>query len=195
MKFLHHTYFLPSRCLQTQTLPKLILNIQNPAYFIFILIQKLQSWWSIYTSVRDFHAQGPEQHETVLKRLLPGRKGIVGAQGLRSTALGCFPRLEQAVPAIPPGPGGKNWGYGYSTIYCSGSEHHWDLLGAGNKLLQWLQREISVGTVKGQEDICSCCSCHAAHCSTHAQPPSTCHAADTLHSSQACFTPFSNCPP
>ena len=147
----------------------------NPGhvFFYFCTPSKLYSLWNTYTSVRHFHAQGPKQHETSFKRLQPGRKEYFGAQRLRNVTLGCFPMLWRDMPAIPPGSGGEEQGYGYGKIYCWGIEHRWDLLGAGNKLLQCLQKEIFVAMVKGRDSICSCYYCYATHCSIHALSPMT----------------------
>lgn len=104
---------------------------------------------------------------------------------LRSIALGCIPRLWQALPDTEPRRKAlRGW-----LQYNVGSEQRWDLLGSGKKLFQWLQQEIFAGMKNGWEDISSACSCYAVCFSVHGVSCPTHHALDTpLLSRQVCVT-------
>lgn len=103
-------------------------NSKPGCVFIFVLIWKLHSLWNTHTSVRDFHAPGPEQHETRLKRLQPGTKEVFGAQSLRNWgALGCLPRPRQDVAALALGPEERSEGMVTEQFIAEAPETCWEL--------------------------------------------------------------------
>lgn len=179
MKFLYHTYFLSSQFANVNS-SQAYLKYSKPGLFYFC------THWEASIKVKYLHicqrlpCTGARTAWNSSEKTSSWQERNCWSTGTEEHSSGLFSKTVVGRASHPSGPRRKElriW-LQHNLLF-----RLWTLLspaGSWKKAAPVVANGDFLGTAKVQEDICSCCSCHAAHCSTHAQSLSTCHAANTL---------------